>query len=558
MKKIIVFLLISFIFFNSFQHILVNNNDCNNVLNNEKFTKASNQIKIVHNVENAVTLSEDITNDISFPIYISYHKKYNSVSMSIKSSDNIKLLTNENMNIIGTENESENLIYYDTIQFSLNSLISTNSYNISDIGEIVINCIATDETGMIVSSNLTLNVLISSNTVLISEFGIDSIEKYYFNWLKENNTITKTEYNTYIKNYYGVDYVTTNNQTTFTNRDVCTNRLKTQLELANLEPISTLSVSSTTTTAAESSVYIKYSIVVSGDQLHISGNVYWKDVTGTEHPVKKCMIEIIDEEPLDEDFQARVYTNNNGYFSSIIDNQTGIFENGCDIFFRVYSQNTTVNIKDSIFSDQYYFQTQTDLNIKTSINNKIQGILNTDIAKSFSVMQAMIEGYNYAYNMDSSYSYFVSVIYPSTSSFGTSNIGSTIYITSEDYHDWDPILHEYGHYIASVLNIISTTGGAHSSDKDLYDMHNDKGKAIRLAWAEGWATYFSIAAQTYLNLSGIPQAGNYMYEDDIDAIVDIAFSYSIKTPKAIGETNERDISYMLIMIREPLKISSRH
>lgn len=70
-----------------------------------------------------------------------------------------------------------------------------------------------------------------------------------------------------------------------------------------------------------------------------------------------------------------------------------------------------------------------------------------------------------------------------------------------DNNGIDTVMHEYGHYIAYSLNLVNSVGGYHGAN--VYDVRLNtdkkltKSEALRLAWSEGIATYFSEAAQHY-------------------------------------------------------------
>lgn len=59
--------------------------------------------------------------------------------------------------------------------------------------------------------------------------------------------------------------------------------------------------------------------------------------------------------------------------------------------------------------------------------------------------------------------------------------------TDQDEYDDDVILHEYGHYVASNFSKDDSPGGQHT--------FGDSTEDVRLAWSEGWATFFSAAVR---------------------------------------------------------------
>ena len=525
----------------------------------EKLTSANytDKLSIIHSQENGMTPVTDVTSTINIPIRLLYGGDYDVADIIISSSDNVVILSEPHI-INDNEVESYSLDYDFNITVDIVSDRDKNPLTITDVGFINISCSIIKDSATVINTSLLLNVLISPEVVIISEFGIDTIELCYYEWLKSESLISDQEYDDFLILYHGVDFIIENGNVDNDLRPTVTNRFSEEINnqrfQLNDEPqIGTLAVyqeTASTTTATASSVYVQYSVTLqnSGETLYVSGTVFWKDTNGVEHPLKNSYVEIIDEDIAFDDYQARVYTDSAGFFSATFANQTGWDENGCDIFFRIYSRNTNVIVQNLNDENRkgYYFQTNTDNNINTEITDKIQGIEDTDVAKSFSVMQALNEGINYVTAIDSSETYLASSVFPSPSIVGTCYSLKNLFILKDDYCDWDIILHEFGHYIADTIDIDDSPGGDHSSSDDLLDTSSNKSKAIRLAWSEGWATYLSIAAQRYLSLSGIPNVGDYNYTDTIDSNL----NYSIRTPQTIGEANERDISYMLIMLND--------
>ncbi len=85
-----------------------------------------------------------------------------------------------------------------------------------------------------------------------------------------------------------------------------------------------------------------------------------------------------------------------------------------------------------------------------------------------------------------------------------------IRVQKEDAHSWDVLNHEYGHYICRQLNLCYTDNG-----NNYHNIHDNLGEGNEyLAFSEGLATYFGIAAQRYfagtINISGF---GDEIYQD---------------------------------------------
>lgn len=78
------------------------------------------------------------------------------------------------------------------------------------------------------------------------------------------------------------------------------------------------------------------------------------------------------------------------------------------------------------------------------------------------------------------------------------------------YLAWDVVGHEYGHHVQHCFNIANNPGGQHSIPGNvidnqynttdsmgnrIYTLEESKDRGIRLAWGEGWPTFWSTVAQ---------------------------------------------------------------
>lgn len=101
-----------------------------------------------------------------------------------------------------------------------------------------------------------------------------------------------------------------------------------------------------------------------------------------------------------------------------------------------------------------------------------------------------------------------------------------IELAAEDGRDWDVLYHELGHVLQDDLRLAQGPGGEHSGEDlckaPMDRVQNPRGWsdedwATRLAWAEGWATFFGLAVQRELGMDRLEIAdlGDHFY-DDID------------------------------------------
>ncbi|MBI3813316.1 MAG: PPC domain-containing protein [Nitrospinae bacterium] len=109
--------------------------------------------------------------------------------------------------------------------------------------------------------------------------------------------------------------------------------------------------------------------------------------------------------------------------------------------------------------------------------------------------------------------------------------------TDSDSYDDMVILHEFGHWIANNFSKDNSPGGDHTVTG-----HYD----IRLAWSEGWATFFACSVRSYAGYSN-PQY--YVDTTGESGNGNLLFSYEIETPSyssyAKGSDNELAVASVL-------------
>jgi hypothetical protein len=91
-----------------------------------------------------------------------------------------------------------------------------------------------------------------------------------------------------------------------------------------------------------------------------------------------------------------------------------------------------------------------------------------------------------------------------------------------DEFDDDVILHEFGHFTSYLFSKPAEAGGTHYL--------NDNTEDIRLAWSEGWATFFSAAARDRENLSDSHVMVNTRGGDPGHPEHPFSYSFEIETP----------------------------
>jgi hypothetical protein len=307
-------------------------------------------------------------------------------------------------------------------------------------------------------------------------------------------------------------------------------------------PFSPMS-SGTITGVVATDVTVNYTVTFNGStSVTISGTVQWTDTNGTAHPARKVLVEVYLPGSLSNFFAdsllVKLETNNQGVFSA-----SNLPNAGLEVRLKIHAST-----KDGLGVEPYglfdgIYSFSTDF-VSTS-NNYFARERGTDAADAFYVHQAVIVGHAYASAMG--YSNTPTVTFP-RSATQYNSATDTLWIITEDYCDFDVILHEYGHYIMDKLNFEDSPGGDHARIMTDYYQHKDKG--IKFAWSEGWATYFGISAQLHQNIASfsIPNAGNAVYDDTIDGNMHFDLNWTASTYIGAGEGNEEAVARVVFNI----------
>lgn len=158
------------------------------------------------------------------------------------------------------------------------------------------------------------------------------------------------------------------------------------------------------------------------------------------------------------------------------------------------------------------------------------------VNQAFSVMGAIEYGAEFRRGLAGAAPARIDVVFPDTGKKSSFD-GSRLYVADVNARDWDVVLHEYGHYVARLDRMAEQVVGEHFLDKPI---GGDKKRAIMLAWAEGWASWFSISAQREAGLGklGIPRVGDPAYSDATEAGLDAVHLNAPTPPWSQGERSE--------------------
>ena len=273
--------------------------------------------------------------------------------------------------------------------------------------------------------------------------------------------------------------------------------------------------------------------------LTISGQIRWTDSAGGTHPVRFATIEIRDDEGGgNSELVSSTLTDASGNYFDIVNNNDGNNEGGRDIFIRVLAQAPAAQVQDNM-GNVHRIDSGVNPNVadgsSVAINLTANNVADNNTA--FSVLDSMVMIRPYAeYLTGEAIIPSITVRFP----FGTGAcyncIAGQISSSQLNRFDWDVLHHEYGHYIAAIYNLDSSPGGGHGFGDNLSERYNNKNTGIRLAWGEGWPTFFGTAGQIWANGAAlnIPNVGDTIYTDTED----INLVANLEAGVGLGEDNE--------------------
>lgn len=276
----------------------------------------------------------------------------------------------------------------------------------------------------------------------------------------------------------------------------------------------------------------------------VQGQAQWQDENGAFHPVWGATIEIRDDDTLGDEVVAVLVTDTNGNYSATIDNDDGFLQGDRDIYVRYRTANSWVDCQntsgDTYETDSATHPETPDGTVITE-NFFFSSGGNND---SNSVFQAgtRIAGY-IANDVEAAALPQVALTWPNGGS--GSFYDGKVQIEQDDRWDWDTVHHEYGHYVMDELNIDDNPGGAHNIGDCAAQVRASKDEGNRLAWGEGWPTYFGTSGQAEFNMAalGVPRVGDTSYQDLEDGSV--VYSLESQDSNGRGEDNEVAVQRLL-------------
>jgi hypothetical protein len=282
-------------------------------------------------------------------------------------------------------------------------------------------------------------------------------------------------------------------------------------------------------------------------QICVSGTVLWTDSVGGTHPVDRAPVQIRDANAGADTVVTTVTTNASGHYTAMIDDDDPEDATGRDVYVQVRADGPG-------FTLNQFIESGTDTNVPpgSQVTHDLTANNIDDNNTAFAVHASLVLARDYIVTVHGSPLPTVPVEFPDPS--GSFYDGS-LHILQPDRWDWDVSLHEYGHFVADRINIEANPGGPHSFSDNLSDARHSKSIGTRLAWGEGWPTYFAVSAlqETAAGL-GIPNIGDTRYQDTEDADLDV----NLEAPHRLGEDNEATVMSVLWDLYDDVDEGSDH
>lgn len=273
----------------------------------------------------------------------------------------------------------------------------------------------------------------------------------------------------------------------------------------------------------------------------VAGYISWTDIDGGVHAADGVKVELYSVNGSTETLVGSTYTvSSGGYsisFSSSNTSQT--------VKYKVASEGTYVTVKQASSPYSTYKYESSTFSVNTFTKASYTANKSTNVGQSISIQQAMALANKYIYSLDSSYLPNINVAFPDSGGTRYSSSQNKIFIEQNDEFDWDVAQHEYGHYVQDYYNIENNPGYSHRFSDNLADRYSSKSIGVRLAWGEGWATYFAINLQNKMSAASmnIPNVGDTHYKD-IGTTIDEDIEY-LATNRRKGEANEATVCAVL-------------
>ncbi len=212
---------------------------------------------------------------------------------------------------------------------------------------------------------------------------------------------------------------------------------------------------------------------INDGKIKIRGNLYWCDSDNIKHPLEEISVKLYK----DTGYKGLFYntlTDEDGYYEFEFDYSEYIDNYFPDLYLYIESFALGSYVKRTI-GDLYTFTSSLYKglsNNETVISNTYYYPDKSDRAAAFQITQLFLVSRAYVLDMDETYMPSIDVHYPGINGYGCYYSDDFNYISIEkDRHNYfDPIMHEYGHYVSKYFGLCNLKiGGNHSVNADLIE-----------------------------------------------------------------------------------------
>jgi len=284
-----------------------------------------------------------------------------------------------------------------------------------------------------------------------------------------------------------------------------------------------------------------------GPAIAVGGTVRFTDGAGGTHPARQAGVELREKTLNGSQALGTASTDDQGRYAIAFEQPTGVADvahaAGYNLFVRALAAGPGYSVEGP--NGVYRIDSSVARNARRGTALTLDLVANNvaDNNTAFSVGEAMLEVHEYVVKIGMPVPAIV-VDYPTKDVTSNYSFGK-LHMLRGDRFDTDVAHHEYGHYVSDRLAIQRNPGGMHSGVENLSEARG-KDAGTRLAWGEGWPTYFGTTLQAALSLgrAAIPTVGDSRYTDTDDASID--YELEVPTPnESIGEDGETAVQRFL-------------
>ena len=267
------------------------------------------------------------------------------------------------------------------------------------------------------------------------------------------------------------------------------------------------------------------------EQVTVTGRLQYRSYdnfgsSSTLHNLSNYEVKIYDDNLIGSTLKGTAVTDSNGYFSVTINNETGIFENGSDLFLAVPMDNSYITISSFTYLSMYQFETEVFKDYQHSL--LALGTMTLDASET---MKGALNIYHWIKEAKDYYQSNASslgktyIIWDVAGNEGSYFNGSSIFLNGAamDHYDSTVIVHEYGHYIMDYKNVNPTNaGGEHTfTAPSLYP---------GTAYSEAYASFIALQVRNKSTYEDWDAFNNY-FGADFETLTFISSSGNFVVPR---------------------------